>query len=343
MADQYLKTTLAIPVDKIPENDRVCVICTTTYGKRSEDNIIEHALKMRKCGHVIGNYCIRKWFETSNSCPFCRDELFEKERDENGEEIGILDISDDESDTQSYTTFISESAYPSNELDCEPTTDELDELEALGRGPAGHIQEPKGPETLPWRIASNRRRGALADVALYRQIRRLQLQERAIGSRNEPAWPPLQDHETVLNWQADQRLFQYLRDTGAFSQPGMEIERGELSDEAIYENLRNQGSRWMQDRIGWNPGWFLFGRRMVFGGQEIHKRWEERYFEDLQRQGAFCTESLSRYRRIYQQGYEDEGRRLAMTDYEIYTSMNDEDLRWDENRRAWVFPSGPPV
>lgn len=32
-------------------------------------------LRLPKCKHVFGNNCIKKWLETSDSCPYCRDKL----------------------------------------------------------------------------------------------------------------------------------------------------------------------------------------------------------------------------------------------------------------------------
>ena len=55
--------------------------------------------------------------------------------------------------------------------------------------------------------------------------------------------------------EADQALFEQLQNIGAFTQPGMDIERRNnqprLSDEEIYERLRNQGARWSLERNAW--------------------------------------------------------------------------------------------
>ncbi|KAF2801227.1 hypothetical protein K505DRAFT_355081 [Melanomma pulvis-pyrius CBS 109.77] len=50
-------------------------------------------VKLRFCGHVFGDHCIVEWFEStnknSNTCPLCREELFEQENIESdGEETG---------------------------------------------------------------------------------------------------------------------------------------------------------------------------------------------------------------------------------------------------------------
>ena len=63
-------------------------------------------------------------------------------------------------------------------------------------------------------------------------------------------------------------LFEYLQTQEAFNQPGVDIERQSvgalLTDEDLYDHLRNLGAKWYLDR----KGWFLFGRHMAFGGIE---------------------------------------------------------------------------
>ena len=63
-------------------------------------------------------------------------------------------------------------------------------------------------------------------------------------------------------------FFEYLQTQEAFNQPGVDIERQSvgalLTDEDLYDHLRNLGAKWCLDR----KGWFLFGRHMAFGGIE---------------------------------------------------------------------------
>jgi hypothetical protein len=35
----------------------------------------EAPLRLPKCKHVFGDHCIKKWFEESDSCPYCRDKV----------------------------------------------------------------------------------------------------------------------------------------------------------------------------------------------------------------------------------------------------------------------------
>lgn len=52
-----------------------CVICYNDYGVETPEGVNEAPLRLPKCKHVFGNHCIKKWFEDSDSCPYCRDKL----------------------------------------------------------------------------------------------------------------------------------------------------------------------------------------------------------------------------------------------------------------------------
>lgn len=52
-----------------------CVICYNDFGQASPEGIIEAPLRLPKCQHVFGDHCIKKWFEESDSCPYCRDKV----------------------------------------------------------------------------------------------------------------------------------------------------------------------------------------------------------------------------------------------------------------------------
>lgn len=54
---------------------KACVICYNEYETRSPEGICEMPVRLPKCKHVFGNHCIRKWFQDSDSCPYCRDKL----------------------------------------------------------------------------------------------------------------------------------------------------------------------------------------------------------------------------------------------------------------------------
>ena len=53
----------------------MCVICYNDFGVESPEGINEAPLRLPRCKHVFGDHCIKKWFEDSDSCPYCRDKL----------------------------------------------------------------------------------------------------------------------------------------------------------------------------------------------------------------------------------------------------------------------------
>ncbi|KAI1142153.1 hypothetical protein F5Y05DRAFT_216052 [Hypoxylon sp. FL0543] len=65
----------SVAVSSLPENERTCVICYNDYGAETPEGICESPLRLPKCKHVFGDHCIKKWFEESDSCPYCRDKV----------------------------------------------------------------------------------------------------------------------------------------------------------------------------------------------------------------------------------------------------------------------------
>ncbi|KAM3435741.1 hypothetical protein MY4824_004757 [Beauveria thailandica] len=72
---EALQGLLEVTVDDLPNGDRTCMICYNDYGAISPEDVIEKPLRLPKCKHVFGDRCILKWFEDSDSCPYCRDKL----------------------------------------------------------------------------------------------------------------------------------------------------------------------------------------------------------------------------------------------------------------------------
>ncbi|KAJ4003370.1 hypothetical protein NW752_011823 [Fusarium irregulare] len=70
-----LRSLQSVKLEELPEADRSCVICYNEYGVETPEGINEAPLRLPKCGHVFGDHCIKKWFEDSDSCPYCRDKL----------------------------------------------------------------------------------------------------------------------------------------------------------------------------------------------------------------------------------------------------------------------------
>ncbi|KAI1646045.1 uncharacterized protein F4817DRAFT_317201 [Daldinia loculata] len=65
----------SVAISYLPENERTCVICYNDYGAETPEGISENPLRLPKCKHVFGDHCIKKWFEESDSCPYCRDKV----------------------------------------------------------------------------------------------------------------------------------------------------------------------------------------------------------------------------------------------------------------------------
>ncbi|KAI1456016.1 hypothetical protein F4805DRAFT_254920 [Annulohypoxylon moriforme] len=65
----------SVAATSLPENERTCVICYNDYGVETPEGISENPLRLPRCKHVFGDHCIKKWFEESDSCPYCRDRV----------------------------------------------------------------------------------------------------------------------------------------------------------------------------------------------------------------------------------------------------------------------------
>lgn len=51
------------------------MICYNEFGVKNPDGQIEVAVRLGKCKHILGENCLKKWFEDSDSCPYCRDKV----------------------------------------------------------------------------------------------------------------------------------------------------------------------------------------------------------------------------------------------------------------------------
>ncbi|KAL6887913.1 hypothetical protein GGI43DRAFT_426042 [Trichoderma evansii] len=70
-----LRLLQSVKIEDLPEKDRTCVICYNDFGVETPEGIKESPLRLPKCKHVFGDKCIKRWFEESDSCPYCRDKL----------------------------------------------------------------------------------------------------------------------------------------------------------------------------------------------------------------------------------------------------------------------------
>ncbi|KAH8157786.1 hypothetical protein CIB48_g10462 [Xylaria polymorpha] len=69
---QALASLQSVNIADLPET---CVICYNEFGVANPEGINEAPLRLPKCKHVFGDHCIKKWFQESDSCPYCRDKV----------------------------------------------------------------------------------------------------------------------------------------------------------------------------------------------------------------------------------------------------------------------------
>ncbi|KAK4240690.1 hypothetical protein C8A03DRAFT_41802 [Achaetomium macrosporum] len=72
---QALSQLQSVDLASLSDSERTCVICYNDFGQPSPEGVVEAPLRLPKCQHVFGDHCIKKWFEESDSCPYCRDKL----------------------------------------------------------------------------------------------------------------------------------------------------------------------------------------------------------------------------------------------------------------------------
>ncbi|KAK8056372.1 hypothetical protein PG993_001599 [Apiospora rasikravindrae] len=70
-----LASLQSVEVSELTDNERTCIICYNEFGVENPEGINEAPLRLPKCKHIFGDHCIKKWFEESDSCPYCRDKV----------------------------------------------------------------------------------------------------------------------------------------------------------------------------------------------------------------------------------------------------------------------------
>lgn len=51
------------------------MICYNDFGTETPEGVKEAPLRLPICKHIFGDHCIKKWFEESDSCPYCRTKV----------------------------------------------------------------------------------------------------------------------------------------------------------------------------------------------------------------------------------------------------------------------------
>ncbi|KAK1833806.1 hypothetical protein QBC39DRAFT_40632 [Podospora conica] len=65
----------SVDIASLDESEKTCVICYNEFGIPNPEGIQETPLRLPNCQHIFGEHCIKKWFEESDSCPYCRDKV----------------------------------------------------------------------------------------------------------------------------------------------------------------------------------------------------------------------------------------------------------------------------
>lgn len=64
-----------VEIKDLDEKDRSCIICYNDFGVENPEGLVEQPMRLPTCKHVFGDKCIKKWFEDSDTCPYCRNKL----------------------------------------------------------------------------------------------------------------------------------------------------------------------------------------------------------------------------------------------------------------------------
>ncbi|KAI1001851.1 hypothetical protein K3495_g6352 [Podosphaera aphanis] len=70
-----LESLEPVKIKELGDSELMCIICYNPFGVTNPEGIIEFPLRLPKCKHIFGDKCIKRWFEDSDSCPYCRDKL----------------------------------------------------------------------------------------------------------------------------------------------------------------------------------------------------------------------------------------------------------------------------
>ncbi|UNI21045.1 hypothetical protein JDV02_007073 [Purpureocillium takamizusanense] len=87
-----LRTLQSVDKNDLPKSEQVCVICYNEYNEMSPEGVSEAPLRLPRCKHVFGDHCIKKWFEESDSCPYCRDKLPSEPKNSQGTARAFMNL-----------------------------------------------------------------------------------------------------------------------------------------------------------------------------------------------------------------------------------------------------------
>ena len=75
MAEAFLSQLLVSENRVQSEENAQCPVCFQKYGTLTDTGATESEIRL-PCNHTLGSMCAFKWLKSSNTCPFCRKELF---------------------------------------------------------------------------------------------------------------------------------------------------------------------------------------------------------------------------------------------------------------------------
>lgn len=78
MAEAFLRQILQATNRVQPDDEeQQCVICMEECGKMNEETgLLELAIRLPFCNHIVGSGCIAQWLHSNNTCPMCRHVFF---------------------------------------------------------------------------------------------------------------------------------------------------------------------------------------------------------------------------------------------------------------------------
>jgi len=62
------------------QEDKICHICTKSFGTELNEELQTEPAVITHCGHVAGAQCLQRWANERGTCPFCRRDLCTEEQ-----------------------------------------------------------------------------------------------------------------------------------------------------------------------------------------------------------------------------------------------------------------------
>lgn len=77
MAEAFLRRLLRVDNHVQSDEDQKCVICMEECGTMNQETgLLELAIRLPFCRHIVGSGCIAQWLHLNNTCPMCRHVFF---------------------------------------------------------------------------------------------------------------------------------------------------------------------------------------------------------------------------------------------------------------------------